>query len=65
MKKNDDCMNIKVDILDLRNTSFLSQETIEQELDFLKNQADAISEQLLQIENRIHDLESEKRKDMM
>jgi hypothetical protein len=32
----------------------------EQELDFLRNQAEAIGEQLEQIEKRMHDLESEK-----
>jgi hypothetical protein len=34
--------------------------TKEQELDFLRNQAEAISEQLEQIETRIRDLENEK-----
>jgi hypothetical protein len=34
--------------------------TKEQELDFLRNQAEAISEQLEQIETRMRDLESEK-----
>jgi hypothetical protein len=34
--------------------------TKEQELDFLRNQAEAISEQLEQIEARMRDLESEK-----
>jgi hypothetical protein len=34
--------------------------TPEQELDFLKNQTQAIREQLEQIEAKVHDLESEK-----
>ena len=33
--------------------------TKEQEFDFLKNQAEAIKDQLEQIEARVHDLESE------
>jgi hypothetical protein len=39
---------------------FAPQATPEQELDFLKNQAEAIEGQLEQIETRIRDLESEK-----
>jgi len=41
-------------------TPFAPQMTREQELDFLKNQAEAIKEQLEQIEGRMRDLESEK-----
>jgi archaellum component FlaC len=35
--------------------------TLEQELDFLKNQAQAIREQLEQIETRMRDLEAKER----
>jgi hypothetical protein len=42
------------------NTPFAPQVTPEQELDFLRNQAEAIGEQLEQIKARMHDLESEK-----
>jgi len=42
------------------NTPFAPQVTPEQELDFLRNQAETISEQLEQIESRMRDLESEK-----
>jgi len=42
------------------NAPFAPQVTKEQELDFLRNQAEAISEQLEQIETRMRDLESEK-----
>ena len=42
------------------NAPFTPQVTKEQELDFLRNQAEAISEQLEQIETRMRDLESEK-----
>jgi len=42
------------------NTPFTPQVTPEQELDFLRNQAEAIGEQLEQIETRMHELESEK-----
>jgi len=42
------------------NTPFTPQVTPEQELDFLRNQAEAIGEQLEQIETRMRDLESEK-----
>ena len=42
------------------NTPFAPQVTPEQELDFLRNQAEAIGEQLEQIGTRIRDLESEK-----
>ena len=42
------------------NMPFGSQPAPEQELDFLRNQAEAISEQLEQIESRMRDLESEK-----
>jgi hypothetical protein len=42
------------------NAPFTAQVTKEQELDFLRNQAEAISEQLEQIETRMRDLESEK-----
>ena len=38
---------------------FAPQMTKEQESDFLKNQAEAIKDQLEQIEARVHDLESE------
>jgi len=41
-------------------TPFAPQMTPEQELDFLKNQAEAIKGQLEQIEARTRDLESEK-----
>ena len=41
-------------------TPFAPQMTREQELDFLKNQAEAIKGQLEQIEVRMHGLESEK-----
>jgi len=40
--------------------SFAPQVSQEQELDFLKNQAEAIKGQLEQIETRMRDLESEK-----
>ena len=39
---------------------FASQVTPEQELDFLRNQAEVIGEQLEQIETRMRDLDSEK-----
>ena len=39
-------------------TAFVSQITQEQELDSLRNQAQAIKGQLEQIETRIHDLEA-------
>jgi hypothetical protein len=42
------------------NVPFGQQLTPEQELDFLRNQAEAINEQLEQIESRMHELESEK-----
>jgi hypothetical protein len=42
------------------NAPFAPQVTPEQELDFLKNQAEAIKGQLEQIETRMHDLEGEK-----
>ena len=42
------------------NAPFVPQVTPEQELDFLKNQAEAIGEQLEQIETRMHSLESER-----
>ena len=42
------------------NAPFAPQVTKEQELDFLRNQAEAIGEQLEQIETRMRDLESEK-----
>jgi len=42
------------------NAPFAPQVTPEQELDFLRNQAEAIGEQLEQIETRMHELESEK-----
>ena len=42
------------------NAPFIPQVTPEQELDFLKNQAEAIKGQLEQIETRMRDLESEK-----
>ena len=41
------------------NAPFAPQVTPEQELNFLKNQAEAIKGQLEQIEARMHDLESE------
>ena len=41
-------------------TPFAPQMTKEQELDFLRSQAEAIGGQLEQIESRIRDLESEK-----
>ena len=41
-------------------TPFAPQMSREQELDFLRNQAEAIKEQLEQVESRIRDLESEK-----
>lgn len=44
----------------LGSAPFAPQVTPEQELDFLRNQAEAIGEQLEQIEKRMHDLESEK-----
>ena len=42
------------------NAPFAPQVTPEEELDFLKNQAEAIKGQLEQIDTRIRDLESEK-----
>lgn len=39
---------------------YVSRPTPEQELDFLRNQAEAIGKQLAQIEQRMGDLESEK-----
>ena len=42
------------------NAPFAPQGTPEEELDFLRNQAEAISEHLEQIETRIRDLESER-----
>jgi hypothetical protein len=45
---------------DFSNAPFAPQTTPEQELDFLRNQAEAVSEQLEQIETRICDLESKK-----
>jgi hypothetical protein len=63
MKKKDNCISIKANRSDHMNASFMSRVTIEQELDFLRNQADAVSEQLVQIEVRIRNLESEKVKD--
>ena len=42
------------------NTPFAPKVTPEQELDFLRNQAEAIGEQLEQIETRMHSLESER-----
>ena len=42
------------------NVPLTSQITPEQELDFLRNQAEAIGEQLEQIETRMHSLESER-----
>jgi hypothetical protein len=42
------------------NAPFTPQASPEQELDFLKNQAEAIKGQLEQIETRMRDLESEK-----
>jgi hypothetical protein len=42
------------------NAPFTPQVSPEQELDFLKNQAEAIKGQLGQIETRMRDLESEK-----
>ena len=38
--------------------AFAPQMTPEQELDFLKNQADAVKSQLEQIESRMHELEA-------
>jgi hypothetical protein len=43
-------------------TPFTPQMTKEEELDYLKNQAEAIKGQLEQIETRMHDLESEPKK---
>ena len=60
MKKKDNCINMNANRSDLRDASFILRITIEQELDFLKNQADALSEQLVNIELRIHDLENER-----
>ena len=40
---------------------FAPQMTREQELDFLKNQADGIKSQLEQIETRMHELEAEQK----
>jgi hypothetical protein len=65
MKKKDDSRSMKSNINDLTEVSFMSGITIEQELNFLRNQADAVSEQLVQIENRIRDLENERSKDLM
>jgi hypothetical protein len=42
-----------------RAAPFASQMTREQELDFLRSEAEAVEEQLEQIEARIRDLESE------
>ena len=42
------------------NAPFAAQVALEQELDFLRNQAEAIKGQLEQIETRMRDLESEK-----
>jgi hypothetical protein len=42
------------------NAPFTPQVTPEQELEFLRNQAEAIKGQLEQIETRMRDLESEK-----
>ncbi len=39
---------------------FAPQMTKEQELDFLRNEAEAVGEQLEEIESRIHEVESEK-----
>jgi hypothetical protein len=40
---------------------FMPQMTREEELDYLKNQAEAIKEQLDQIDSRMHDLEGEQK----
>ena len=40
-------------------TPFATQMTREQELDFLRSQAEAINEQLEQIESRVHELENQ------
>jgi hypothetical protein len=65
MKKEDDCISMKANGNERSNASFMSRITIEHELDFLRNQADVISEQLVQIESRIRDLESEKSKNII
>ena len=43
------------------NAPFGSQVSPEQELDSLRNQAEAMGEQLEQVEARMHDLENEKK----